>query len=151
MTWVLNQLEALSTRSSHGPLQFLLSTYRLFCTCFLPGHWTAPVTSALVELPLAITLGCHCLGCQSFCPTAGQAASCKLENSARLLHRHPQAYVDEAYIRCTQKHTHAYKYGRACIEKWSAAFVETNGDNVAPLKVGSGKIRVVAPFWQSDL
>lgn len=92
-------IEALSTRSSHGPLQFLLGTYRLSYTCVLPGHWTA-----LVELPLAITLGCHCLGCQSFCPTAGQDASCKLENSASLTHQRKQAY--EHYQAYTQTYTH---------------------------------------------
>lgn len=39
---------------------------------------------------------------------------------------------------------HAYKYGRACVQKWSAAFADTNGDNVALLKVRSGEIRVAA-------
>lgn len=38
MTWLLNQLRGLSTRSSRGPLQFFLGTYRLFGACFSPGR-----------------------------------------------------------------------------------------------------------------
>lgn len=148
MTWVLNQLEALSTRSSRGPMEFLLGTYRLFCTCFLPGLWTASVTPALMELPLAITLGCHCLGCQSICPTTGQDASCKLEKFCKAL---TQTHTSIWALSGIHTSIQAYKYGRACTQKWSAVFVDTNGDNVAPLKVRSGEIRVAALHWQSDL
>lgn len=98
------------------------------------------VTPALMQLPLVITFGCHCLGFPSFCPTARQDASCKLENSAGLSHRHTHA--TEHYQMCTQPYTH--KYGGACVWNWSATFVDTNGDNVALLKVRSGEIKTAS-------
>lgn len=71
----------------------------------LPGHWADSVTPVLMQLPLVIILGCYCLGCQSFCPTARQDASCKLENSAGLSHTHTHAHKALNTIRCTHSHT----------------------------------------------
>lgn len=147
MTWVLNQLKALSTRSSHGPLQFLLGTYRLFCTCFLPAlNCLCDSSTRGVTLGYYLWLPLPWLSE----PLSHRWAGCQLQ-AGKFCKALTQTHASIWTLSGVHTNIHAYKYGRARIQKRSAAFVDTNGANVALLKVRSGEIRVAAPHWQSDL
>lgn len=140
MTWVQKPINGpFNKKQSRSSGSFFTG---LFCTSLLPGHCTTSVTPTLMYLPLAITFGCHCLGYQSLCPTAGRmpVASWKILQGS-----HTDTHTSMQTLSGVHKNIHAYKYGRARIKKWSATFVDTNGDNVELLKVRSREIRVAVP------
>lgn len=95
-----NQLTALSTRSSHAPLAVFYwallhftFAWSLYCLCDSNTHVLTLGYYLWLPLPWLSEPLSHCW----------EDASCKLENSAGLSHRHTHKHANT--IRCTQKHT----------------------------------------------
>lgn len=135
----LNKKHSWSSAVFTGHLQALLHLLFAWSLNCLRDSSTRGVTLGYypwLPLPRLSELLSHCW------------AGCQLQ--ARSLYK-AQTHTSIWTQSGVNRNKHTYKYGRACMQKWSAAFVGTNGDNGAPLKVRSEEIRVAAPYWQFDL
>lgn len=139
MTWVLNQLKPPSTRSSvvlclfYGALTGSSALAFFFClvTELLPVDSGTHVVTLGYYLWLPLPRLSE--------PLSSGRAGCQSQAGRRLSRRHTRAYErDQVY---TQTYTHINM--DAC-RNGGPLFVDTNGGNVALLKVRSGEIRVAA-------
>lgn len=137
----LDKKQSWSSAVFTGHLQALLHllfAWSLNCLCDSSTHGVTLGYYLWLPLPWLSEPLSHCW------------AGCQLQ-AGKFCKALTQTHISIWTLSGVHTNIHAYKYGHARIQKRSATFVDTNGDNVVLLKVRSGEIRVGALHWQSDL